>query len=292
MKRWSAVLFGLLLLVLVACGGSGGSFSSIRITGAVRDITTGAPLTSAATVQTSSATVNTNVSDGSFLVGAPSGVTSVIVNPPALVGYPSFTYTFPALTLAQNDLQTLWVGPQKVTVTGIVRNAANNAPISNAQVRFAGQSGVTNSSGIFSIGEVAYNSSSTAGFLGLVGQAEATNFLINQFTSNGNLAVSGVVNIGEVLLTPVDSSTPPPLPYTIWGIVSPAVNANNTIVRLRTPGGTLLRQFTVGSDARYQFWIEPGTYRLEFQNGTLTAPAQTVTLNDPSEVKRVDATLS
>ena len=48
----------------------------------------------------------------------------------------------------------------------------------------------------------------------------------------------------------------------------------------------------MGSDARYQFWIEPGTYKLEFQNGALTAPTQNVTLTNSTDVVRADATLS
>jgi hypothetical protein len=53
-----------------------------------------------------------------------------------------------------------------------------------------------------------------------------------------------------------------------------------------------VRRFTIGSDARYQFWVEAGAYRIEFQNGTLTAPAQNVTLGSSSDVIRADATLN
>ena len=279
-------------ILLVACGGGGGGFSDVRVSGQVLDISTGAPLTSVATVQSSSATANTVVADGSFLVGAPRGETTLLVNPPALIGYPSFTYKFEPLNQNQNDVQTLWVGPQKVTVRGTVRNAANSNPISNALVRFAGQFARTDTTGTFSILNVAYHPTSTAGFLGLVGQAEATGFLLNEFTTNGNLANAGVVTVGDVLLSPVDSSSPPPSPFTIWGLISPGANAPNTIVRLKDNFGTLLRQFTVGSDARYQFWIEPGTYKLEFQNGALTAPTQNVTLTNSTDVVRADATLS
>ena len=124
-------------ILLVACGGGGGGFSDVRVSGQVLDISTGAPLTSVATVQSSSATANTVVADGSFLVGAPRGETTLLVNPPALIGYPSFTYKFEPLNQNQNDVQTLWVGPQKVTVRGTVRNAANsNPPVLTRLVHF------------------------------------------------------------------------------------------------------------------------------------------------------------
>jgi hypothetical protein len=139
---------------------------------------------------------------------------------------------------------------------------------------------------------VAYSSANTASFLGLVGQISATNFFSNEFTPNGNLAISGVVNVGEILMTPLDSDTPPGLPFNIWGIVTPSGSANGTIVTLKDTGGTVVRRFTIGSNARYQFWVDAGSYRVEFQNGTLTAPAQNVTLSSSSDVIRADATLN
>jgi hypothetical protein len=291
-KKLSVFLFLILMFVLFACGGSG-PIAGVRVSGQVRDISTGAALSIAATVQSSSSTVNTSVTDGSFLVAAPRGETQLNVNPPAALGYPSFTYRFEPLNNTQNDVQTLWVGPQKVSVRGTIRNAASNDPIPNALVRFGGQFSRTTATGQFSITDVAYHPTNTAGFLGLVGQAEATNFLLNEFTSNGNLADgAGIVNVGDILLTPVDSTNPPPNPFTIWGNVLPGARAAGTIVTLRDlSNSSIVRSFTVGIDGRYQFWIGPGSYRVEASNGASVAPPQTVNLNTTTDVVRADVTL-
>lgn len=290
MKR--VILFCLLTLVLFACGG-GGAFSDVRISGRVLDITTGAPTTSASHVQSPSATSAASVVDGFFVVGAPSGTAGVTVIPSSLLTYPTITYNFPApLTQGQNDVGDLWVGPSLVTVQGVVRNAADNNPIANAVVRFAGQFARTDATGTFNILNVAYSDTNTTSFAGIAGRAEATNFLANEFTAGNNTATGGVVNVGVVLLSPVDSNDPPPLPYNIYGFIAPSNLASGTIVKLKDSGGTEVRRFTVGSDARYQFWIEAGQYTLEFANGSNTAPNQSVTLTSNTDVQRKDATLN
>ena len=282
----------LLVLTLIACGGGGGPVSSVTLTGRVLNVDTGAPFSSPASVQTSSASSNTAIADGSFTVAASSGVTGLTVLAPSSLGYPIFDFVVPAKTQAVSDVGDLWVGPQKVTLRGTIRNAANSALISGAKIAFAGQNGTSASDGTFNIPNVAYSYANTASFLGLVGQVSATNFFSNEFTPNGNLAVGGIVNIGEVLMTPLDSDNPPGLPFNIWGIVSPSGSASGTIVTLKALGGAVVRRFTIGTDARYQFWVEAANYRIEFQNGTLTAPAQNVTLGNSSDVIRADATLN
>jgi hypothetical protein len=282
----------LLILTLFACGGGGGGGTKIVVTGRVLNVDTGAPFSTAATVQTSAASSTTAVADGSFTVQADSGITGLTVLAPSTLGYPVFDFVFPAKTLAVSDVGDLWVGPQKVTLRGTIRNAATSNGIAGAKVSFGGQNGTSATDGTFSIPNVAYSNANTASFLGLVGQVTANNFFSNEFTPNGNLAISGTVDIGEVLMTPLDSDNPPGLPYNIWGIITPSGSASGTIVTLKNTGGTVVRRFTVGSDARYQFWVDPAAYRIEFQNGTLTAPAQNVTLSSTSDVIRADATLN
>ena len=291
MKKYlSLYLFCLIGLVLVACGG--GSISSIKITGRVLDIATGGPTTNPSTVQSSTATVNTAIVDGSFTVGGAKGESSLLVSAPSLLHYPVFTYNFQALNQSVNDAGDLWVGPEKVTVTGTVENAADNTPIAGALVRFGGQMATTDASGTFNVLNVAYSSANTSGFLGLVGQVGKTNFLDNQFTPAGNTAIAGVVSVGVILMSPVDSNTPPPPPFNIWGLISPSSLASGTIVTLKDSGGTPVRRFTVGVDARFQFWVQAGQYTIDFANGTHTAPTQNVTLNNNSDVIRRDATLN
>jgi hypothetical protein len=260
------------LLVMLACGGGGGNNTTLRASGRVLDIASGAPFSRAATVQSSVGSVNTVVADGSFNVTVSGGTSSLIVIPPAALSYPTFQFNFAPLTLTQNDVGDLWVGPEKVTVTGVLRNAANGNPVGSAPVRFGGQLVISAANGTFAIPNVAYSSTNTASFLGLVGRVDATGFFANEFTTGGNLATAGVVSVGDLLLTPLDSDTPPGLPYTIWGNIQPRAS--------------------VGLDARYQFWVPVGTYRIEFQNGSLTAPAQNVTLNASTDVIQANATLN
>jgi hypothetical protein len=286
---FSALSFG---LVLIACGGGGPVTSDKRASGRVLDIATGGPFSRAATVQSSVAIANTVIADGSFNITVAGGTTSLSVNAPAASSYPTFQFLFPALNLAQNEVGDLWVGPEKVRVTGTLRNAANGNPIASAPVQFGGQHTVSGADGVFSLNNVAYSSSNTASFLGLVGRVNATGFFANEFTSGGNTATAGVVNVGELLLTPLDSETPPGLPYTIWGNISPRANALNTVVTLKDSGNAVVRRFNVGSDARYQFWVPPGSYTVEFQNGSLSAPSQNVTLSTTTDVVQANATLN
>lgn len=281
-----------LVLTLIACGGGGGGGGNVSLSGRVLNIDTGAPFPSAATVQTTAGNASAAISDGSFLVPAPKGATSLSVIAPASFAFPIFDFTFDPQNQPVNDVGDLWVGPQKVTVRGTLRNASSGVGVSGAKVQFAGVKGTSGSDGTFSLTNVAYSSGNTASFLGLVGRVDATNFFTNEFTAGGNTAVAGVVDVGDIILTPLDSTNPPGLPFTIWGIISPSASAPGTIVTLKNLSNVVLRRFTVGTDARYQFWIEPGTYRLEFQNGTLTAPAQNVTLVNTNDVIRADATLS
>lgn len=286
MKR---ILWFLFALVLIACGG--GPIGETRVAGRVLDISTGAPTTVASTVQSSAGTGNTSVVDGSFLIFGAKNETSLIVNAPSALSYPSFTYTFAPLTQNVNDVGDLWVGPEKVQVTGTVQNASNNAGVPGASVTFAGQRAITDASGNFTVTQVAYSSANTSSFLGLIGRVEATGFLANEFSTGGNTATGGVVNIGTILVSPIDSSDPPPLPYNIWGLITPSASAPGTIVKLKL-GGTEVRRFTVGVNARYQFWVPAGSYTLEFSNGTLTSPTQNANLANSSDVIRADANLS
>ena len=277
-------------LGLLSCGGGGGGGAAgITLTGRVLSIVTGGSLNPAVIVQsTTGATATTSIIDGSFSVSSPSGSTSLLVNSAALG---VFTFTFPTATQATTDIGDLWVGPEKVTVVGTLQNAASGLGISGGKVQFGGQNAVTDSTGQFAIANVAYSSTSTAGFLGLVGNAAATGFFPNTFTSSGNTAVSGLVDVGIVLLTPLSDSTPPGSPYTIWGKVSPAANALGTIVTLKQ-SGSAIRQFNVGLDGKYQFWVPVGTYTIEYKNGSLTAPTQTVTLTLPTDVIQKDVSLN
>lgn len=288
------ILLTLLAAFALGCGGGGGGTGgggSTVITGRVVWLPTGSAPSPSATVQIGSRSVPSDPSDGSFQLSIDPGATQVTVvySPPGGATV-SFTFTVPALT-ADTDLGDLWIGPEKVTVVGKVLSAADGAPVSGALVRFGGQTGLSGADGSFSLSPVAYSKDDLGVFLGIEGQASRPGFLAGSFLAQSE-AVGGVVDVGEVLLTPESSNEPPGLPTNLFGRVFPAEDAPGTVITL-LQGGNPIRQATVGSDQRYRFWAEPGTYTLRFANPNngKSAPDRQVTLNSPDDQVEVDVTL-
>ncbi|HEY0865741.1 MAG TPA: carboxypeptidase regulatory-like domain-containing protein [Fimbriimonas sp.] len=283
------VLIALLALALAGCGGGGGSGSpggqTVRVTGYVVSVESGGAIAPRPTVQIGSASVQADVNDGSFAIDAPKGSTEVLVTTEA---YGTFRFTVPPLVEEGTDLGVLWVGPQKVTVTGTVVDATSNARIPGATVLFGGQRTTANAQGEFTIPNVAY--APNGAFGSIQGTARANGYFAGSFTAEGLTPSGGRVDVGTVLLTPVGDDTPPPGPYNIWGRVTPAADAPGATVVL-SEGGNAIRQTTVGQDGRYFFWVPAGTYTLSFTKGNLSAGA-TVSLTDSNQVVQKDVTLS
>lgn len=300
MNRLSILVASLLALVVLlsggavsGCGGgSGGTTgttgtpSDTVLTGRVLSIVTGGPVSPAPSVQTDEDRVTASA-DGSFAVEARAGVETVLVDTSS---FGVFSFTGTAVSDATTDLGDLYVGPQRVTLTGTLRNSSTGAAVSGGTVTFAGRRATTNASGGFTLSDVAYAPDTTAAFLGIVGTARATGFIAGEFTTQGRTPTGGTLALGEVLVTPESDPNPPGLPYTIFGSVSPFSAAPGTVVSLRL-GNTEVRRTTVGSDATYGFWVAPGTYTVTFTKGTRVAGPFTVTLADTTSVVRRDATL-
>ncbi|MFZ4508475.1 MAG: hypothetical protein ACOYON_12345 [Fimbriimonas sp.] len=286
-------LVKLMLLALVAglfagCGGGGSSVSSrVTLIGRVLNVESGGATNPASSVQAAGGTVTTSVVDGSFSLSANSPASTLTVD--TLSTYGVWIFSFPAVT-ATTDLGDLYVGPQRVTVTGTVRNASSNDPIAGARVTFAGRSALTSATGVFTLDEVAYSTANPAGFYGIVGSSTAAGFFLTSFTASDKAPISGVVTVDDILMTPASGTTPPTPPYSIWGRVSPSASAPGTIVTLKQ-GGTPVRIYTVGADGFYYFWVGAGSYTAEYVKGTQTAPTQNITLATSNEVARRDVTL-
>ncbi len=282
-------LVGLLIAfaVVVACGGGGGGGGAATATlvGRVLSIETAGGTTPASSVQVGTATVLTNA-DGTFRLTVPAGTSSLVIDTRSAWG--TFTYTFPAAS-GTTDVGDLWVGPGKVQVKGRVRTSAGGAPIEAAVVTFAGRSATTNINGEFTLNNVAYSQATLTAFWGIVGTASRTDFFRTDWTASPNQAIAGVVTVNDILLTPTDDINPPPLPYNLWGRVSPTAQAPGTIVTLKE-AGVAIRITTVNNDSSYFFWVGPGNYTLEFVKGALTGNAS-ATINTPDEVVRRDVTL-
>lgn len=273
----------------IGCGGgSGGSTGSgsttgNSVSGRVLSIVTGGPVSPAPAVQTPRDR-ETATDDGSFLVGTNLGATSLTIDSSAF-GIWNFT-TVPAS--GTTDVGDLWIGPERVSVSGTVKNAASGEAIPGATILFGGRIATAGMDGTFTLSEVAYSSASPAAFLGLVGTARATGFISTQFTTNGNSPSAGTAIVGDILLSPQSDPTPPGVPYTIYGIVTPIGSTAGTIASLKNSGGTEIRRYTVSTDGRYSFFVAPGSYNLTFTRGTTTMGPYTVTLSSSTDVQRRD----
>lgn len=291
-----AVILGFFacLLLLVGCGGGGGGGgstgggSNVTLVGRVLDVQTGAAPATKPSIQTSVQSVLA-AADGSFSVQAPKSVTQILID--SLTTDGTFTYTFPAAT-STTDLGDLWIGPEKITVKGRVVDSTSGVVVGGAPVSFAGRTATTAANGTFTLNNVAYSSTSQAAFFGIVGAVSATNYFLLNFTAGATLPTAGVLNIGDLLITPSNDPNPPGPPYSIAGVVKPLGTSTGTVVTL-SQGGVAQRIFNVGADGRYLFWIGPGSYTITYVKGALTAPSQNVTVHNQGETITVpDVTLN
>lgn len=298
MKKVALWILCALVTVIVAAmsascggggGGTGGGGGDVTIIGRVLNIATGDSVS--ANVQAGGHSTNTEPTDGSFTLSVPSGTTSVVVTGS---GFSPFTFTFPAVTDpdSPNDVGDLWVGSETVTLTGRVLSSTSGNPVPNATVNFGGKQGTTNSSGVFNIPGVAYSAGHEVVFWGIVGTVQATGFFKIDFNAAPNVAVGGVVDVGDLSITPSGDNTPPPPPGNITGRVLPLGGSAGTIVTL-LESGVPVRVVNLDSTGRYAFWITPGSYTITYVKGAQSAPTQNVTLNSTSETINVpDVTLS
>lgn len=295
MNRLKLALAVLTAILLGGCGGGGGGgpSGSASLIGRVLSITTGGPTNPAASIQgvSGSPSTNSDLTDGSFTLTPVSNGTTQAKVIPNQNGWPVFTFTFPG---AQGNtvIGDLWVGPEQVTLHGRILSTVNSQPIANASVSFGGQNGTTNASGVFDLPGVAYSSDTQSAFWGIVGTARANGFFKTDFNAAPNLAVGGVVDVGDILLTPSNDPNPPGPPYNITGRVLPIGGSAGCVVTLKQ-GATELRKYNVGNDGKYYFWIVPGTYTVTYQKNAQTAPDQIVNLTQPNQTVTVpDVTLN
>jgi len=275
------------LAIIIGCGGGGaGTNPTAVLVGRVLQVSTGGAPNPQASVQVGSASVLTDVTDGSFTLTVTPGATSITVDSRGSSGV--WTFTIPAASGTQ-DVGDLWIGPDRVALKGKVVRSTDGSPISGAIVEFGGKTGTTNAGGLFTLPEVAYSAANQTAFWGIVGSVRAANFFRNDFTASPNVAVSGVVTVNDIPLTPSNDTDPPPPAYNIWGHVLPSSDAPGTVVTLKQ-AGTPVRVVNVGSTGVFTFWITPGTYTIEALKGSRTGTA-TVTLTAPNQVVQKDVTL-
>ena len=134
MRRLALWLAAAFLAVVLGCGGGvGGGGGGPQVLGRVLNVETGGPTNPRSSVQIGSESTLTSASDGSFTLAAALGTSSLSVD--TLSAFGVWIFSFPPIS-GTTDIGDLWVGPEKVAVTGFVRNAATNDGIAGATVVF------------------------------------------------------------------------------------------------------------------------------------------------------------
>jgi hypothetical protein len=277
------VLLLLILLTLVACGGGGGGGGTATAVGRVLNVQTGQAPNPDAMVSLGGGTpVATSSVDGSFAAVGPAGSTLITVDT-GVFGVKTFTVPPVTGTAGVGDL---WIGPEEITLIGRVVNAGDSSLIQGAAVSFAGRTGTTNSSGVFQLTNVAYSSANQSVFWGIIGTVKKTGFVNANFSASPRVAVGGVIDVGDLLITSLTDPNPPPQPYNIYGKVLAQGGPAGAIVTLKL-GVTPVRVVNVGSDGKYYFWVSPGNYTISYQKGPLTAPDENANLTQPNQVIQI-----
>ncbi|HXH62056.1 MAG TPA: hypothetical protein VNI20_11945 [Fimbriimonadaceae bacterium] len=292
MKLLRAVLWLSLALLLLGCGGGGGGGSSVTATivGRVLWIETNAATDPAASVNSGSNSTTTDIVDGSFVLNVAPGTNRLTVSY-AQTGSSSpivMTFFFSPVS-GTVDVGDLYIGPETVTVHGIVHDASNDLPVSGATVALAGRTAVTDINGEFNLLDVAYSSTSPAAFGDLIGEVSKTTYVTRQF-SPPTTAVGGVVEVGTLQISPESLGTPPPLPSNLTGTIMPVGDGAGATVEL-LDGTTVVRTTTADSSGHYQFWIGAGIYTIQATNGAKSGSAN-VTVTSPNVQKIVNVTIA
>ncbi len=283
---WVCAFF---LLLALGCGGGGGGTASptnVNLVGNVLWIETGEGPNPAASVRSGSASTAAAVTDGFFSLDVPVGTTSVTVTYTPTTGSPVVqSFSFPAAT-DDTDLGELYIGPETVKVVGRALSSADGTPLAAAKVTLAGKSAVSGADGRFSVENVAYSGAVTSIFTTLQGTVSKTGYF-NQFFSPPSAATGGVVDVGDVALSPQGNDTPPPPPGNVTVIV--ASGAGSTVQAL--VGTTVVRTATADGQGDVTLWLPAGTYTVKATLGGKSGSSP-LTLNSNSQQATVHVTLN
>lgn len=288
MKNTILFLLAGLILLLAGCGGGGGGGSTgggsgIPVSGRVLWIENGGATVPQSSVRATGGTTSvlTDAADGSFTLTVPVNTNSLTVTYSS-GGTPIVrTFTVAPIT-SERDLGDLYIGPSTVSVTGRIIDSQTGAGVSGALVKLGGVQATTSAGGTFTLSGVAY-SSSLAVFLGLQGEVSRAGYF-TQFFSPPGAAVGGVVNVGDIALTPEGSGNPPPLPYNISGSATPVAKGAGATAELLS-GGAVIRTNVADANGKFTFWAPVGTYGVrvtkgsEIASGTATVAATNQVVN-------------
>ncbi len=272
MRISGLLLIGLLMLLLSACGGGGGGGfgGGAVLKGRVVLVGTGNPPNPRATVEAGGRSTQTDTQEGTFQLSVTVGTTQLIVRAP---GLPQFTFRLPVLQSGQTyDLGDLYVGPQTVSVQGRILNALTQDSVGDAEVTLLGQRAFTNpTNGRFTLNDVAYD---PEGILDPEGEVNRTGFIPRRFLVDQPV-VSGVIELGDILLLPETDENPPAGPGNVQGVVIvPADSPVGVRVDIYSPPSATIpteSAFVTQSNGQFRLWLLPGDYRLVFVKGSRSA---------------------
>lgn len=273
-----------LVIAFSGCGGGGGGGGGSNggpatVTGIVLSASTDQPPSSAGTVTIGSSSVQTNA-DGSFSLNAPVSATSATISAPGEV---TRTITI-KLVSGSNNLGNIFLADTgsayNATVQGTVVSTVNGTqtPVAGATVTIANVTTTTASNGAFTLNNLPVGLGTVDGLYGMVTATGYANKLITADTL-GFALVSGVNNIGNLLLAKPSGSTPPP-PFNITGVVKVTGTATSglTVYLLVANTQSTVAQTTTDASGAYYFWVAPGQYTVEAVDAASTLQQENVTL--------------
>ena len=153
----------------------------------------------------------------------------------------------------------------------------------------AGRTATTDLLGEFNLLKVAYSLTSPAAFGDLVGEVSKTAFVTRQFNPPAT-AVSGVIEVGTIVISPESLTTPPPFPSNPTGTIMPSPDGAGAFVEV-LDGGVVIRTTFADGLGRYGVWIPVGTFTVRATAGAKTGTA-TATMTSTNVQKVVNVTVS
>lgn len=278
MNKWLIALVALFGIIILGCGGGGGGVSAgtVNIVANVLWIETGSATSPQATARIGDVAVQTDPIDGFISMDvAPGNLTLTVTFTPTGSSTP-IVRSFPLGVITGDvDLGEIYIGPEEISITGLIRDSTTSNPVNGATVKIAGRSGITGVDGRFTVPNVAYSSSTQSVFFGLQGQVTKPGYFTTFFSPPG-LPSSGTLDVGELTLTPEGSTSPPPLPFNVSGLATPT----GAFAQIEVLSGvTPIRNVIADGGGNFSLWLPAGSYTVNATSGVRTGTTNLVVTN-------------
>jgi hypothetical protein len=283
-RRLAPVPAAMLVLALIGCGGGGGGGGSssgpVTVTGMVERVETSQAPSPAATVTIGSVSAATDTNGNFALAGVPQNATSLTVTASG-----SVTRTIPiALTAGTDNLGIVYISDTgyTATATGTVLVDGTDQAVGGATVTIASLTATTTTNGSFTIASLPVGLGNVPG--AVIGTVTAKGFAVKQIVPSFAF-VTGSNALGTIPIGSSVSSTTPPPPYTITGMVTVSGAAKAGVSVKLSQGAVVLGTTTTDSTGAYYFWVVPGAY-------LVTATYNTSTLGSDITLSQINAPIT